>query len=136
LAPGPRLGDTVAVPELDWHAQTIPHFDYLLERPAKSVILAGGHCIPVKVPHPERLVWHKIYSSTRRTENPTKADKDLVQSVTLAAILVEQGNAILRDSFREAPTALRSAVSARLPRIRTLLARHPQALEEFSTLPF
>ena len=31
LAPGPLLGEIVAVPELEWHAQTIPFYDYLLE---------------------------------------------------------------------------------------------------------
>jgi hypothetical protein len=135
LAPGPRLGKTVELPELDWHAQAIPHYDYLLEDPVSSAMLAGGHCIPIRLPHAERLLWHKIYSSTRRIDNPTKADKDLTQAVTLAAILVEQGNAILRDSFRDAPVALRSAAAARGPKIRTLLAAHPQALEEFSALP-
>jgi hypothetical protein len=134
LAPGPRLGETIDLPELDWHAQTIPHFNYLLEDPANCATLAGGHCIPVKLPDPARFLWQKIYSSTRRTDNPSKADKDLRQAVTLAAILVEQANARLRDSFQAAPTELRSAVAARMPRIRTLLAKHPQALEEFSSL--
>jgi hypothetical protein len=135
LAPGRRLGETVEIPELDWHAQTIPHYDYLLEQPAQAAMLAGGHCVPIKLPDAARLLWHKIFSSTRRIANPTKADKDLTQAVTLAAILVEQGNAILRDSFTGAPSELRSAAATRSPKIRTLLARHPQALEEFCALP-
>jgi hypothetical protein len=135
LAPGPRLGATVELPELNWHAQTIPHYDYLLEHPAHSAMLAGGHCIPIKLPDLARLLWHKIYSSTRRSGNPSKADKDLVQAVTLAAILVEQANVLLRDSFHDAPSELRSAATARMPKIRSLLAAHPQALEEFCALP-
>jgi hypothetical protein len=135
LAPGPKLRETIELPELDWHAQTIPHYDYLLEHPSRSAALAGGHCIPIKLPDASRLLWHKIYSSTQRAGNPTKADKDLMQAVTLAAILVEQGNVILRDSFKDAPTELRSAAATRMPKIRKLLAAHPQALEEFSALP-
>jgi hypothetical protein len=135
LAPGPKLGETIELPELAWYAQTIPHYDYLLENPVQSAVLAGGHCIPIKLPDAARLLWHKIYSSTQRAGNPTKADKDLIQAVTLAAILVEQGNVVLRNSFHAAPAELRSAAAARWPKVRTLLASHPQVLEEFSALP-
>lgn len=43
------------------------------------------------------------YSSTYRTQDPTKAQKDLVQAVTLAAILIEQDSVSLRESFAGAP---------------------------------
>lgn len=135
LAPGPRLGETIELPELDWHAQTIPHYDYLLEHPIQAAMLAGGHCIPIKLPDVSRLLWHKIYSSTQRVGNPTKADKDLTQAATLAAILVEEGNVVLRDSFQDAPAELRRAAGVRMPKVRTLLAGHPQALEEYCSLP-
>jgi hypothetical protein len=80
------------------------------------------------------MLWHKIYSSAHRAGDPTKADKDLLQAVTLAAILVEQQDVMLDESFREAPGALRSAVKRRLPRIKALLARHPQTLHAFAGL--
>jgi hypothetical protein len=131
LAPGSKLGATLEIPELAWHAQTIPHYDYLLEHPAQSAVLAGGHCVPVKLPDPARLLWHKLYSSTKRAGNATKAEKDLLQAVTLAAILVEQGNVPLRESFHDAPSELRAAAAVRIPRVRSLLARHPQTLDEF-----
>jgi hypothetical protein len=134
LAHGPVLGRVVAIPELEWHAQTVPYYDYLLDGGSAAAMLAGRHCIPVTLPEVTRMLWHKIYSSAHRAGDPTKADKDLLQAVTLAAILVEQQDVILDESFREAPGALRSAVKRRLPRIKALLARHPQTLHAFAGL--
>ena len=134
LAPGPLLGEIVAVPELEWHAQTIPFYDYLLEGSRTAAALAGGHCIPIMLPAAARMIWHKLYSSTRRSKDPAKAEKDLAQAATLAAILVEQKSALLRESYREAPRELRNAAHSRLPRLEKLLAEHPQARDEFRKL--
>jgi hypothetical protein len=130
LTHGPVLGQVVPLPELQWHAQTIPHYDYLLAAPCDAVVLAGGHCIAVKLPQPERLIWHKLYSGTARSGTPEKARKDLLQAATLAAVLVEQEDAQLEDSADEAPVELRLAARSRLPTLRSLLAGHPQALEQ------
>lgn len=134
LAPGPVLGDIVAVPELEWHAQTIPHYEYLLEGSRAAAMLAGGHCVPIMLPEATRMIWHKLYSSTQRAKEPAKAEKDLVQALTLAAILIEQDSVPLRESFRGAPRELRTAALARLPRMEALLAAHPQALDAFHDL--
>jgi len=134
LAPGRVLGEIVAVPELQWHAQAIPFYDYLLDDSRAAAMLAGGHCIPIMLPQVTRTIWHKLYASTHRTNEPPKAEKDLVQAVTLAAILIEQDNVSLRESFRGAPRELRTAALSRLPRIETLLAEHPQALDGFREL--
>ena len=130
LATGHRIGETVPVPELAWHAQAVPHYDYLLASTREAALLAGGHCVPVRLPAPERLVWHKLYSSAARTSAPEKAAKDLLQAATLAAILVEQEDEALADSGRDAPAAIRIAVRRRLPAIRKTLDAHPQALEQ------
>jgi hypothetical protein len=135
LAPGPKRGETVQVPELDWHALTVPYYDYLLEDGREAAILAGGHCIPVVLPRIEQMIWHKLYSSTRRPHEPEKAAKDLVQAVTLAALLVEQDGAILEESYRDAPEPLRAATLKRMPAIQALLSRHPQVHEAFAALP-
>ena len=89
LAPSAVLGRAVRAPELEWHAQGVPHYDWLLDAPAWVTALAGGHCVPVRAPAVERLVWHKLYSSAARHGDPAKADKDLLQAATLAAIEVE-----------------------------------------------
>lgn len=83
LAPGRVLGEIVDVPELKWHAQTIPYYDYLLDGSGSAAMLAGGHCIPIKLPQATRMIWHKIYSSAHRRNESAKAEKDLVQAVTL-----------------------------------------------------
>jgi hypothetical protein len=134
LAPGPLLGEIVTVPELQWHAQTIPFYDYLLEDSRAAAALAGGHCIPIMLPDVARMIWHQLYSSTRGRKDPAKAERDLVQAATLAAILVEQESALLRESYREAPRELRNAAHSRLPRLEKLLAEHPQARDEFRKL--
>ena len=130
LTDGPTLGRTVTIPELEWHAQTVPFYDYLLSQPREACALAGGHCVPVKLPAPERLLWHKVYASTKRSGAPEKARKDLLQAATLAAVLVEQDEASLRDSLSEAPARLRSAARARRPALLKLLEAHPEAAEQ------
>ncbi|HMH17722.1 MAG TPA: GSU2403 family nucleotidyltransferase fold protein [Burkholderiales bacterium] len=97
-------------------------------------LLAGGHCIPIMLPDVACMIWHKLYSSTRGRKDPAKAEKDLVQAATLAAILVEQESVLLRESYREAPRELRNAAHSRLPRLERLLAEHPQARDEFRKL--
>jgi hypothetical protein len=130
LASGVELGKVVQVPELDWHAQAIPHYDYLLASPRRVAVLAGGHCVPVNAPAPERLAWHKIYSSMHRLNDAAKAQKDLRQAATLLAALVERDNLSLVEAARAVPTALRDAARQRLPSLRGLLAAHPQPLDE------
>jgi hypothetical protein len=130
LAPGAELGQVVTVPELDWHAQAIPHFDYLLGSPRRGAVLAGGHCVPVNVPAPERLAWHKMYSSTRRASDTAKAEKDLRQAATLLAVLVERDDLELVTTAQALPEEVLIAARRRLPSLRNLLAPHPQALDE------
>ncbi len=134
LAPGEALGKIIAVPELEWHAQSIPYYDYLLENSRPAAMLAGGHCIPVMLPEATRMIWHKLYSSARRIHDQAKAEKDLVQAVTLAAIICEQDNTPLRDSFRDAPEAVRKASLSRLPRLTRMLGDHPETLDAFRAL--
>ncbi len=134
LAPGETLGRIVPLAELRWHAQTVPHYDYLLQDTRDAACLAGGHCVPIRLPAPERLMWHKLYSSAARSSNPSKAQKDLVQAATLAAAMVEQDDASLTESLSDAPTAVRRAAGTRVPALRRLLAAHPQALDELVRL--
>ncbi len=85
LTHGKRIGQSVPVAPLMWHAQTVPHYDYLLDQPRQAAVLAGGHRVPVLLPRPERLAWHKLYASASRQSFPEKAEKDLLQAVTLVA---------------------------------------------------
>jgi len=135
LAPGPEIGGTIAIPELEWHAQTIPYYDYMLEDSQRAVVLAGGHCIPVSLPNAQRMVWHKLYSSTDAARSPDKKAKDILQAVTLAAILVEQEDLSLKKSFLAAPAPLQAAALSQRQRIQSFLQPHPQTAAEFAALP-
>jgi hypothetical protein len=131
LTHGRRLGESVAVTPLLWHAQTVPHYDYLLDEPRQAAVLAGGHCIPVLLPRPERLVWHKLYASASRQSFPEKAEMDLLQAVTLAAILIDQEDEALGDSVAEVPASLRGTLRRRLPAMRRALAGHERVSAAF-----
>jgi hypothetical protein len=120
----------VHLPELDWHAQSVPYFDYMLTSPRQAAMLAGGQCVPVNAPAPERLAWHKLYSSTRRANDTAKAEKDLRQAATLLAVLVERDNLGLSKTVRAVPKEVLGAARQRLPALQSLLKPHPQALNE------
>lgn len=134
LAPGAALGRPVPVPELQWHAASVPHFDYLLADARTAAVLAGGHCIPLHLPAPERFVWHKLYSSKARTGNPSKAAKDVLQAATLAAVLVETADAELARSAARAPAALLNQARRTLPALRRLLVGHAATLLQFEEI--
>jgi hypothetical protein len=129
LVPGKELGDIEPIPELAWHAQTVPFFDYLLQAPRAGAVLAGGHCIPANLPDPARFVWHKLYSSTKRRADTAKARKDLQQAATLAAVLADLEGGALEEAAAVAPSEVLEAATMRLPALRELLAAHPAAVD-------
>jgi hypothetical protein len=130
LTAGAALGQLVPVPELQWHAQAVPYYDYLLRETRQVGVLAGGHCVPVNAPAPERLVWHKLYSSARRSSDRIKAEKDLRQAATLAAILVEVDDVSLARTLSGIPADVLAAARSRSASLKALLQAHPQALEQ------
>ena len=107
LAPGATLGAIVRIPELQWAAQAVPHYDYLLDDPEEGTMLAGWQCIPVRLPQPGRFVWHKLYASLHRPAAfAEKTKKDRLQALTLAAVLQESEPMALKTSLAAAPKAL------------------------------
>jgi hypothetical protein len=125
LAAGTRLGETIRVRDLGWAAQSIPFYDWLLEDPDPGAVLAGGHCVPVRLPQAARLVWHKLYSSTQRRGFAEKAEKDRRQALVLAAVLAEQDFDQLAQTLAEAPKRLLAPIRPLLPRLMTHTERHP-----------
>jgi hypothetical protein len=128
LAPGAPLGHIIQIPELSWAAQAIPHYDYLLENPEQAALLAGGHCISVRLPQAARMVWHKLYAAGKRQGFPEKAAKDRLQAATLAAALIEHDAESLARAFAAAPQEIRKAASAQWGVMEKLLSKHPEAL--------
>ncbi|MBI4988893.1 MAG: hypothetical protein HZC23_08755 [Rhodocyclales bacterium] len=129
LAPGKKVGSVIRVPELEWAAQTVPHYDYLLEAPEPGAMLAGGHCIPVRLPQAARLVWHKLYSSTQRRGFPEKAEKDRQQALVLAAVLADSEPQALKLAFAEAPASMTKAIKPLYASLVKRLGARP-ALEQ------
>lgn len=117
LVPGPATGQSASVPALQWHAQTVEHYHYLLEDPHEAAVLAGNHCVPVRLPAVERFIWHKLYSGAVRDKFPEKAAKDLRQAATLAAALARQDEDMLAESAAALPKAMRKVVLSRRKRI-------------------
>lgn len=112
LTSGAETGQSALVPALQWFAQTVAHYHYLLEDPREAALLAGSHCVPVLLPAVERFIWHKLYSGALRQSFPEKAAKDLRQAATLVAALVEQDEDALVASAATVPKAMRKAVLA------------------------
>jgi hypothetical protein len=111
LTSGTTLGAPVVIPELSWHAQAIPFYDYLLKDAEPSAVLAGGQCVPVQIPQASRFIWHKLYSSRSRRGEPEKAKKDYQQALTLTAALGGDGSTELKAAFKAAPDALRKKLA-------------------------
>jgi hypothetical protein len=128
LVPGRSLGAVVRVPQLQWSAQAIPHYDYLLDSPEQAAVLAGWQCIPVRVPQVARMVWHKLYSSTRRSDR-AKAAKDRQQGIVLAAALAEQQPTALPQAFNDAAEAMVRPIRPLLAGLVSALGAHPTAAE-------
>lgn len=101
----------MTIPELSWHAQAIPFYDYLLKDAEPNAVLAGGHCVPVRIPQAGRFIWHKLYSSRARRGEPEKARKDYQQAVTLTAGLAQDAAEELRAAFKAAPVSLRDKLA-------------------------
>jgi hypothetical protein len=129
LAPGKVLGATIEVPELKWVAQAIPYYDYLLAETERGAMLAGGHCVPLRLPQAARLVWHKLYSSTQRHGSPEKAAKDQQQGLVLGAVLAENDSHELIAALEAAPKPMLAPIK---PLLRLLVGKaeaHPALVD-------
>lgn len=96
------------VRELGAHATALPWFRYLLDEPLAAVVLGRRAMIPVVVPRPERLAWHKLLVSQIRHETSEKAGKDVEQAATLVAILAEASPESLEAALAAVPRDARA----------------------------
>lgn len=132
LAPAKAVGQVIQVPELQWAAQGVPHYDYLLDGPEAGAVLAGGHCVPVRLPQAARLVWHKLYSSLHRRGFPEKAAKDLQQALVLAAVLAESDDAgSLSTAFKDAPRKMADEIRGMQSRLIKRTEKFPAIQDMF-----
>lgn len=131
LTPGNVLGAIVAVPELEWCAQAVPFYDYLLEDPEPAAILAGGHCIPVKLPQAARFVWHKLYASTQRRGFQEKAEKDRRQALVLGGLIADSEVHLLTDAWQAVPAAMAEAIRPLSDKLVAAAEGHPELQDVF-----
>jgi hypothetical protein len=68
----------------------------------------------------------------RRSGGRVKAEKDLRQAATLAAVLVEVDDVVLEQTLSEIPREVLVAARSRMPSLKTPLQAHPQALEQMA----
>jgi hypothetical protein len=131
LTPGDVLGAIVAVPDLEWCAQAVPFYDYLLEDPDPAAILAGGHCIPVKLPQAARFVWHKLYASTQRRGFKEKAEKDRQQALVLGGLIADNEAHLLMDAWQAVPAAMSEAIRPLSDKLVAAAEGHPELQDIF-----
>ncbi|MDX9945206.1 MAG: GSU2403 family nucleotidyltransferase fold protein [Azonexus sp.] len=131
LTSGNALGAVVAVPELEWCAQAVPFYDYLLEAPEPAAMLAGGHCIPVKLPQAARFVWHKLYASTQRRGFKEKAEKDRQQALVLAGLLAESEAHLLTEAWQAIPSGMLAAIQPLADKLVAAAEGHPELQDVF-----
>ena len=129
LTDGAVLGQPVKLPELGWCAQAVPYYDYLLADPEPGAMLAGGHCIPVRLPQAGRFVWHKFYASTQRKGFPEKAGKDREQGLVLAALIADSEPHVLEDALHAAPEPMRVAIRPLADRLAEAARDHPELVD-------
>jgi hypothetical protein len=129
LAPGRALGAIVPVEELGAHAQAIPFLDFLVEEALDSVVLSPNQVIPVRIPAPERLAIHKLFSSQSRRGDRDKARKDLQQAAVLSAAVEEETPGRVGEAYRALPAAAKATVRRGAAAVRKLFDGDGEALE-------
>lgn len=84
-----RDGDTpFQHPQLGIALQPLKFMEFSLENVQQAVLLCGGDCVVVNVPHPARYALHKLIVYGERTGTfAVKAAKDLAQAAALLSLL-------------------------------------------------
>jgi len=135
----PSAQDVVSVksvPELGASAQAMPFLRPLLVEPIDSVVLGREAIVPVKVPRPEAMAWHKVMVSQLRAATLDKRNKDMAQAAVLLAVLVQDSLASLRDAFSQLPPKAKALVRRGVAPVVRLLedAGQDRAVEEVSAI--
>lgn len=121
-ARAPNGATIVPVPELSAYAVGLPHLRYLLEDAIETVVIGKAAMVPVRVPRPERLAWHKMLVSQLRHAASDKRGKDLGQAAVLVAVLAEDDPEALGRAWAAMPKGSRAKAERAAPALRKLLA--------------
>lgn len=91
--------------ELRTHAMGLPHLRYLVAETTEGIVMGRHSIVPVRLPRPERLAFHKMLVSQLRNDTREKRTKDLEQASVLVAVLAEQAPQALAAAFASVPKA-------------------------------
>ncbi|NTV68689.1 MAG: hypothetical protein HGA71_00950 [Azonexaceae bacterium] len=105
---------------LAWLATSIPDHDYLTAAPVPGALLAGGQCIPVRLPQAARLVWHQL--GTRQQH----ADSERRLALSLAAALLAQDPWAMLTAWETAPAAITEPLRPLRQSLLASTAAHPE----------
>ena len=94
---------TVPVPELNAHAQGLPHLAYLLAESQEVPVLSSHGSVMVRVPIPERYAIHKLIVSQLGNKSSSKPEKDLLQAAALIEVLAERYPGAIEDAVSAVP---------------------------------
>jgi hypothetical protein len=108
---------------LAWLATTIADHDYLTANPVPGALLAGGHCIPVRLPQAARLAWHQISASLHHAAPRATVDRRL--ALGLAAALLAQDPWAMLTAWEAAPATLTEPLRPQRDNLLTSAAAHP-----------
>src|SRR5690606_25191278 len=126
-----RQETEVRIRALGCTAEAVPWLDYVLDDPEPAAILAGGHCIPIKVPRAARFVWHALFLNAYRGGHQNAAFSGLRDATMLAAAVFQDDPESLAQAWQDAPRAMRGALrrSLSLPLPDALLTCAPRLAE-------
>lgn len=126
----------LAAPELRAHATALPWFRYLVDHSMPAVVIGRSTMVPVNVPLPERLAFHKMLVSQLRHATSEKSGKDIEQAATLFAILSEAAPEALEAAFAKVPMKVRKKTKAGARRVLERLkeTKHEQAVDLLTEL--
>ncbi|MHB1658997.1 MAG: GSU2403 family nucleotidyltransferase fold protein, partial [Acidithiobacillus sp.] len=101
LTPGlyASTGRPVHIPDIRFHAETLPFLDYLLKDSQKTLLMTR-YGMMAQVPEAGRFMWHKcVTAACRPSAWEAKRKKDLMQARTLFEVLKERDPGAMRDAY-------------------------------------
>ena len=127
IVAGDDGGTPLSTSPLAWSAITIPDHDYLTTNATRVVMLAGGQCIPVRLPDPAHLVWHQLYASTQHSA--ARADNERHLALSLAAALLAHDPWPLLSAWETPPPTITGPIHPLRETLLTSAAAHPDLQE-------
>jgi hypothetical protein len=88
IAPATRKGATAGL-TLALEFKTLLLLDWLVADGVQGVVLGPTLAIPVRLPQPARLAWHKLWTAAQPDREVAKAAKDLAQGLILVTAIAQ-----------------------------------------------